>query len=99
MVFTYSIQIFLKIDKHDKIDFEYLYNENTKFQDLLEYISSFSTNLNLCSCYAFKIRSNNQYKRYDNYDEIDIDKTTYSIFRYNKKVDLLLFKKKNNLHL
>ena len=94
MVFTYSIQIFLKIDKHDKIDFEYLYNENTKFQDLLEYISSFSTNLNLCSCYAFKIRSNNQYKRYDNYDEIDIDKTTYSIFRYNKKVDLLLFKKK-----
>lgn len=98
MVSTYRIQISLKIENYVKIDFEYLYNENTKFQDLLEYISSFSPNLNLCSCYAFKIRNNNQYRRYDNYDEIDIDKTTYSIFRYYRKVDLLLFKK-NNLHL
>jgi cell division protein FtsB len=94
MVFPNKIQISLKIDNYDRIDFEYLYNENAKFQDLLEYISSFYSNLNICSCYAFRFKSNNQYKRYDNYDEININNTIYSIFRFNKKVDLLLFKKK-----
>jgi len=88
MVFINRTQINLKIENKDRIEFEYLYKENTKFQELLEYISSFYSHLNICLCYSFKIKIN----RYDNYDNIDINRTIYSVISYHKKVDLILFK-------
>ena len=91
---TYKVQINLKFEDRDKINFEYLFNGKTKFQDLLEYISSIYSNSNICSCYTFRSNQESNYLS-KFYDDIDINKTVYSICKFNKKFDLILFKNKS----
>ena len=48
----YNKQVNLIVGKN-KILFNYSYNDNTKFGDLLEYVSFLFPNLNLCQCFCF----------------------------------------------
>jgi len=89
----YKIKIYLIIESNYKIDFDYIYNKNTTFQDLLEYIAATFSFLNICSCYIFSYYNNSQIMgKYDK-DDIDINNRIYSLFYYKKKADLFLYKR------
>ena len=44
--------------KQKTLEFNYSYNDYTKYQDLLEHVYSLYPNMNLCSCYIFANKNN-----------------------------------------
>ena len=49
----YNKEVNLNVGKNKIIHFNYSFNDNTKFGDLLEYVSFLFPNLNLCQCFCF----------------------------------------------
>ena len=75
-------KIEISLENYNKIKFNYAYNKNTTFQDLLEFVAQLCPKLNICPCFHFK------YKGYEGYREISNNKT---IFSFDKKLrDLYL---------
>ena len=54
--------------RNKKISFNYLYNKNFTFVDLLEYLSYLLPNFEICQCFRFRYKQNN-----NNYKSIYID--------------------------
>ena len=75
-------KIEISLENYNKIKFNYAYNKNTTFQDLLEFVAQLCPKLNICPCFHFK------YKGYEGYREISNNK---AIFSFDKKLrDLYL---------
>ena len=81
-------KIEISLENYNKIKFNYAYNKNTTFQDLLEFVAQLCPRLNICPCFHFK------YKGYEGYREISNSKT---IFSFDKKLrDLYLINSNRN---
>ena len=52
---TNSKNIKINIENKESIIFFYYYNQNTTFNDLLEFVSYYFPDLNICPCYKFQI--------------------------------------------
>ena len=61
----YNAQIKVNIQSYGTTEIYYSYNDNTDFQDLLEYISYLIPNANICQCSKFKYINNRDYNYYD----------------------------------
>ena len=59
---TNSKQIKVNIENKEPISFYYYYNQNTTFNDLLEFIGYYYPDLNVCPCYKFQINDVNEIK-------------------------------------
>ena len=53
----YKEQLNIKIENYGYQNLFYSYNEDTTFEDLLEYISSLIPGLNICPCFYFTLSS------------------------------------------
>ena len=60
----YYKQIYINSNNYGNVNFQYSYNDNSTFFDLLEFLAYNSPNLNICPCY--KIQYYNNYNNYNN---------------------------------
>ena len=56
---SFSKQIKIYVENESQT-FNYIFNQNTKFEDLLEYTSYYFPELNVCPCYNFQVQVKNQ---------------------------------------
>ena len=67
----YNTQIIVNIQNQTKIKVYYSYNQNSNFQDLLEYLAYLFPDLKICECYYFSDRYYNNIigleEKIDNY--------------------------------
>ena len=71
----YNAQIKVNIQSYGTTEIYYSYNDNTDFQDLLEYIAYLIPNANICQCSKFKYINNNVNNHFNffNYSDIRLD--------------------------
>ena len=81
----YNAQIKLSIEKYKPLMIYYSYNENTTFQDLLEYIIYLIQVENICFCYKFSC--------YYNYNQYEIKDFNTKIKDYKDFLDNLYLSK------
>ena len=74
----------LRINNTSSFKIYYSYNNNTTFQDLLEYLARLFTSLNICDCYQFEI------------NEVGKISKDSKICNYYKKLGKLNLYKKND---
>ena len=56
---SFSKQIKIYVGNESQT-FSYIFNQNTKFEDLLEFASYYFPELNVCPCYIFQVQIKNQ---------------------------------------
>ena len=56
MVYTKKIKINIENDRN--ISFDYIYNQNSTFEDLLEFTLNIFPESNICPCFEFKYQNN-----------------------------------------
>ena len=84
----YNAQIKVNIQGYGNADVYYSYNDNTNFQDLLEYLAYLIPIANICLCSKFS------YYNYHHYYDIKIDEKIINFIKELNK--LYLNKNKNN---
>ena len=74
----YNAQIKVNIQGYGNTDVYYSYNNNTDFQDFLEYLAYLIPSANICQCSKFSYKIKN-YSHYNNffYSDINLDKKLY----------------------
>ena len=73
----YNAKIKVNIQGYDNIDVYYSYNNNTDFQDFLEYLAYLIPSANICQCSKFSYKVKNYgYKNFI-YNDIKLDKKLY----------------------
>jgi len=83
-----NCQIIITVNNNYYYKIAYSYNNNTTFQDLIEYFSSLFPSLEICPCYDFSIESNHKKNK--------IKKN--SLIKNNMKSFNKLFLNKNNIN-
>ena len=83
-----NCQIIITVNNNYYYKIAYSYNNNTTFQDLIEYFSSLFPSLEICPCYDFSIESNHKKNK--------IKKN--SLIKNNVKSFNKLFLNKNNIN-
>ena len=57
---SYTKQLKINIENDNNISFNYAYNQNSTFGDLLEFTSNIFPESNICPCFKFQYKSKNQ---------------------------------------
>ena len=84
---TYNKEVVARFGKK-RVKFNYSYNNDTKFQDLLEYVYSLFPNFNLCPCYIFA----------NQYDYINSDTLINETDDINETLNILNLYPDNKCH-
>ena len=56
----YNVQIKLTIENYNQITIFYSFNENTTFEDFLEYLIYLIQDKRICHCFSFSYNYNNK---------------------------------------
>ena len=96
----YNDQIEINIQGHGNTSVYYSYNNDTTFQDFLEYLAYLIPNANICECSVFRYKYNYKKNYYDNYfnnqnnyHDIKLDN---KIYEYRNILTNLYLKTKKN---
>lgn len=89
----FNSEVNIYIPNNGKINIYYSYNQNSTFQDLLEYLAYIFPELDICNCFIFRFRNDKNNNFYFNNDfEID---NQYKILKYSNYLkNLNLYKNK-----